>query len=195
MTLWRVRATVDDRPGYLSVLTASLALRSVNILSVQVHATEAGAVDEFLIDAPESLTADELVEAIRRGRGREPWVSRTDARGLIDEPTRALGAAAMVAADPGRLAQALCAILGPDCEVSRNRSTQDSRAGFTPTIMVLVDPSGGALVVRRDAPAFTPAEFARAQALVQVAAAGRPRDLPDRRWAIQSRGDDIGGTI
>jgi len=52
MALWRIRATVDDRPGYLSVLTASLALRSVNILTVQVHATEAGAVDEFLVDAP-----------------------------------------------------------------------------------------------------------------------------------------------
>ncbi len=194
MTLWRVRATVDDRPGYLSVLTASLALRSVNILSVQVHATEAGAVDEFLVDAPESLTADQLVEAIRRGRGREPWVSRADARGLIDEPTRALGAAAMVATDPGRLEQALATLLG-DCEVSRNPSAQDSRAGFTQTVMVLVDPSGGALMARRDAPAFTPAEFARAQALVQVAAASRHRDLPDRRWAIQSRGDEIGGTI
>ncbi|EWM65158.1 hypothetical protein MCBG_02291 [Micromonospora sp. M42] len=47
MALWRIRATVDDRPGYLSVLTASLALRGVNILSVQVHTTEAGAVDDF----------------------------------------------------------------------------------------------------------------------------------------------------
>jgi hypothetical protein len=176
MTLWRVRATVDDRPGYLSVLTASLALRSINILSVQVHATEAGAVDEFLIDAPESLTADQLVEAIRRGRGREPWVSRTDARGLIDEPTRALGAAALVAADPSRLEQALVTLLG-DCEVSRNRSAVDSRAGYTQTVMVLVDPSGGALVARRDAPAFTPAEFARAQALVQVAAGSRRSTL------------------
>ena len=52
MALWRIRATVDDRPGYLSVLTASLALRSVNILAVQVHTTEAGAVDDFLVDAP-----------------------------------------------------------------------------------------------------------------------------------------------
>jgi hypothetical protein len=176
MTLWRVRATVDDRPGYLSVLTASLALRSINILSVQVHATEAGAVDEFLIDAPESLTADQLVESIRRGRGREPWVSRADARGLIDEPTRALGAAALVAADPSRLEEALVALLG-DCEISRSRSAADSRAGFTQTVMVLADPAGGALVARRDAPAFTPAEFARAQALVQIAAVIRRSTL------------------
>ena len=56
MALWRVRATVDDRPGYLSVLTASLALRSVNILAVQVHTTEDGAVDDFLVDAPDQMT-------------------------------------------------------------------------------------------------------------------------------------------
>jgi hypothetical protein len=174
MTFWRVRATVDDRPGYLSVLTASLALRSINILTVQVHATEAGAVDEFLVDAPESLTAEQLIDAIRRGRGREPWVSRTDARGLIDEPTRALGAAALVAGDPSRLEQALATLLG-DCEVSRNRAAVDSRVGFTQTVMVLADPSGGSLVAHRDAPAFTPAEFARAQALVQVAAAASRR--------------------
>ena len=61
MALWRIRATVDDRPGYLSVLTASLALRSVNILAVQVHTTEGGAVDDFLVDAPD--TAHALLEA------------------------------------------------------------------------------------------------------------------------------------
>jgi hypothetical protein len=170
MTLWRVRVTVDDRPGYLAVLTASLALRSVNILAVQAHATEAGAVDEFLIDAPKSLTADELIEAIRRGRGRDPWVSRADARGLVDEPTRALGIAATVAADPRRLEQALATLLG-GCEITRGRGgTHHGRAGFTPTVMVLANPDGGTLVAHRDAPAFTPAEFARAQALVQVAA-------------------------
>jgi hypothetical protein len=185
MTLWRVRATVDDRPGYLAVLTASLALRSVNILTVQVHTTEVGAIDEFLIDAPESLTAEQLLDAIRRGRGREPWVSRTDARGLIDEPTRALGIAAMVAADPRRLEQALAALLG-DCEISRGPGAPDSRAGFTPTVMVLANPVGGALVVRREAPAFTPAEFARAQALVQVATA-----RPGTAWT--SAADSLDG--
>jgi hypothetical protein len=169
MTLWKVRATVDDRPGYLAVLTASLALKSVNILAVQVHTTEAGMVDEFLIDAPQSLSDDELVEAIRRGRGRDPWVCRTDARGLVDEPTRTLGIAATVAADPRRLEAALSALLG-GCEITHGGT--DSRPGLAGSVMVLADPAGGTLVARREEPAFTPAEFARAQALVQVAVAG-----------------------
>jgi hypothetical protein len=171
MALWRIRATVDDRPGYLAVLAASLALKSVNIMTVQVHTTESGAVDEFLVDAPETLTAEELIEAVGRGRGRDAWVSPSEARGLVDEPTRVLGIAAMVAADPGRLRYALTSLLGGG-EVSQVRAGADSRAGFTATVMVLADPAGGTLVVRREAPAFTPAEFARAQALVQVAAVG-----------------------
>jgi hypothetical protein len=168
MALWRIRATVDDRPGYLSVLTASLALRSVNILSVQVHATEGGAVDDFLVDAPDGLGEGDLVEAVRKGRGRDPWVCRADARGLVDEPTRVLGVAAMVAADPTRLAAGLTALLG-DCEVSRGTA---GVAGNSATVMVLTDPAGGTVVIRRAAPAFTPAEFARAHALVEVALAG-----------------------
>jgi hypothetical protein len=171
MGLWRIRATVDDRPGYLAVLTASLALKSVNILTVQVHTTEAGAVDEFLVDAPESLTSAELVEAVHRGRGRDTWVSRSDARGLIDEPTRVLGLAAMVAADPGELVHGLESLLG-DCEISRGRAGADTRVGFTAYVMVLMDPAGGTLLIRREGPSFTPAEFARAHALTQVAAAG-----------------------
>src|SRR5204862_5608726 len=87
VALWRIRATVDDRPGFLAVLAASLALRKVNILSVQVHATEAGAVDDFLVDAPEELTEMDLHAAVIKGRGRDPWIRRADADGLRDAPT------------------------------------------------------------------------------------------------------------
>ena len=172
MALWRIRATVDDRPGYLSVLTASLALRSVNILSVQVHATEAGSVDEFLVDAPDVIGYKQLVQAVDKGRGRDAWVSRTDARGLIDEPTRVLGIAASVAADPSHLDEGLVALLG-ECDVTR---VTDSPTAVSATVMALADPAGGTIIVRRDEPAFTPAEFARAHALVQVAAASRAVD-------------------
>ncbi|WP_374250537.1 GNAT family N-acetyltransferase [Micromonospora sp. R77] len=102
MALWRIRATVDDRPGYLSVLTASLALRGVNILSVQVHTTEAGAVDDFLVDAPDDLDEAGLLAAVERGRGRDCWVARSEARGLVDQPTRVLGLAAWLVRDPRR---------------------------------------------------------------------------------------------
>ncbi|MER7281279.1 ACT domain-containing protein [Dactylosporangium sp. NPDC000244] len=165
MALWRIRATVDDRPGFLSVLTASLALRKVNILSVQVHTTEAGAVDDFLVEAPDDLTAAALAEAVQRGRGRDPWIAPADVRGLIDEPTRVLALATKVLDGGCDLEEALAALLG-DCDISWRSS---GAGGFTATGMQLEDPAGGTLYVRRPAPEFTPAEYARAQALVELA--------------------------
>jgi len=168
MALWRMRATVADAPGYLALLTASLALRSVNIVSVQVHATEAGAVDEFLIEAPDELTEADLVAAAVRGRARDLWLCRADVRGLLDEPTRVLGLAARVAADPGALEAALVSLLG-DCEVTWRPDLSAGREGCTADTMTLADPAGGSLLLRRSAPAFTPAEYARAHALVHLA--------------------------
>jgi GNAT superfamily N-acetyltransferase len=169
MALWQIRATVDDRPGYLSVLTAGLALRSVNILAVQVHTTEAGAVDDFLVDAPDTMSEADLLAAVTRGRGRDAFVSRAEAQGLADQPTRALALAGRLVHDQDALGEALVTLL--DAGEVRWRPTTDARSGFEPGRMTLADPAGGAFEVLRPAPAFTPAEYARAQALVEVSAA------------------------
>ncbi|MEV7226232.1 GNAT family N-acetyltransferase [Polymorphospora sp. NPDC051019] len=168
MALWRIRATVDDRPGYLSVLAASLALRSVNILAVQVHTTEAGAVDDFLVDAPDTLDEADLLAAVERGRGRDAWVTRAEAQGLADQPTRALGLAARLVRDPECLGELLRSLLGATA-VTWRPTPGRARAGFTDTVLGLPDPAGGCYEIRRDAPVFTPAEYARAQALVELA--------------------------
>jgi hypothetical protein len=169
MTLWRIRATIDDRPGFLAVLAASLALRSVNIMSVQVHTTESGAVDDFLVDAPDALTAAELLDAVRRGRGRDPWVALADVRGLVDEPTRMLALAARVVAEHEALEEALGVLLGSGCEISWRADGGGQRDGYAASAMQLHDPSGGMLFIQRTEPAFTPAEYARAHALVGLA--------------------------
>src|ERR1700712_2582303 len=168
MALWRIRATVDDRPGYLSVLTASLALRSVNILAVQVHTTEAGAVDDFLVDTPDTMTESDLLGAGARGRGRGACVARAEAQGRADQPTRALALAARLTYDPDSLGEALVSLL--DAAEVRWRP-EPAGLGFDESRLTLTDPAGGSYEVLRAAPAFTPAEFARAQALVEVSGA------------------------
>ncbi|HEU4347133.1 MAG TPA: GNAT family N-acetyltransferase [Actinoplanes sp.] len=168
MALWRIRATVDDRPGYLSVLTASLALRSVNILAVQVHTTEGGAVDDFLVDAPNELSEADLLAAVTKGRGRDAFIVRAEAQGLADQPTRALALAGRLVHDPDSLGESLVALL--DADEVRWRPA-DTRSGLEPARMTLADPAGGAYEVLRRAPAFTPAEYARAQALVELSGA------------------------
>jgi GNAT superfamily N-acetyltransferase len=189
MTLWRVRATVDDRPGFLAVLTASLALKSVNILSVQVHGTEAGAVDDFLVDAPNDLTEDELLAAVGRGRGRDAWVRQTEAHHLVDPPTEVLSAATRIVRDPDDLSDALGGILL--ATVVRYAAPADSyRIGFADTRMQIPDPAGGTLLVERPAPPFTPAEYARARALVELA--GEVRRTAGVRWIVAlANGDEI----
>ncbi|MEU6023153.1 GNAT family N-acetyltransferase [Micromonospora sp. NPDC047134] len=171
MTLWRIRATVDDRPGYLSVLTASLALRGVNILTVQVHTTEQGAVDDFLVDAPDTLDETDLIAAVERGRGRDCWVARSEARGLVDQPTRVLGLATRLVRDPDATGEVLRALLGAD-EVSWR---PEARSGIDGTTMQLADPGGGSHHLGRVAPSFTPAEYARAQALLELGATAAGR--------------------
>src|SRR4051794_31562873 len=167
MALWRIRATVDDRPGYLSVLTASLALRSVNILAVQVHTTEAGAVDDFLVDAPDTMTEADLLGAVAKGRGRDAFVSRAEAQGLVDQPTRALALAGRLVHEPDSLAEALVALLDAT-EVRWRPEPLTGRPGYEAERMRLADPAGGSFEVLRRLPAFTPAEYARAQALVEL---------------------------
>ena len=170
MALWRIRATVDDRPGYLSVLTASLALKSVNILAVQVHTTEAGAVDDFLVDAPDALTEEDLLAAVGRGRGRNAFVCRAEAEGLADQPTRALALAGRLVHDPDALGEALVALLDAT-EVRWRPDPLPGRPGYDDARMMLADPAGGSYEVLRGRPSFTPAEYARARALVGVAGA------------------------
>ncbi|MFG1888225.1 GNAT family N-acetyltransferase [Micromonospora sp. NPDC049051] len=170
MTLWRIRATVDDRPGYLSVLTTSLALRGVNILAVQVHTTERGAVDDFLVDAPDTLDEAGLVAAVERGRGRDCWVARSEARGLADQPTRALALATRLVRDPDSTGEALRTLLGADA-VTWRPAPAGAGNGLADTLMRLDDPLGGSYALRRAVPGFTPAEYARAQALVELSAA------------------------
>ncbi len=170
MALWRLRTTVDDRPGFLAVLTASLALSKVNIVSVQVHGTEVGAVDDFLVDAPDALSEAELLAAVAKGRGRDAWVRRTEVNHLVDAPTEMAVAAARIVRDPDTLPAALESVLLA-ARVRRVEANAGVKAGFTADRMQIADPRGGALLIEREAPPFTPAEYARARALVDVAIA------------------------
>jgi len=166
MALWRVRTTVVDKPGFLAVLAASLALRSVNILSVSVHITEEGAVDDLVVDAPDGLTEPQLRAAVERGRGRDIWIAPAQPRSLVDAPTQALDLATYLVRDPAAVSTALAELLGASVE------WQPAAApGVAGTQMWVPAPGGGVWYAQRPAPTFTPAEYARAQALLAVAAA------------------------
>ncbi|PBC65371.1 GNAT family N-acetyltransferase [Streptomyces sp. Tue6028] len=182
--LWRMRTTVQDAPGSLAALCTALAGQRVDILSLQTHPLAKGTVDEFLLRAPADLDAAEITRAVSRAGGAGTWIERADAHDLVDAPTRVLGLATRTALDAAELPLALRQLLG--------RCTIRSLPGKSPvsgrveegapvegalegTVMRLRAPEGGVITVERPYLPFTPTEFARARALVELDARLGPR--------------------
>ncbi|MFH8976804.1 GNAT family N-acetyltransferase [Streptomyces sp. NPDC017890] len=180
--LWRMRTTVRDAPGSLAVLCAALADRRVDILSLQTHPLAEGTVDEFLLRAPGELTGAELAGVVSAAGGDHTWTERADAHDLVDAPTRILGLAARTALDAAELPLALRQLLGRCTIRSWPAAVGDGAADDVPpegaledTVLRLRAPEGGMISVERPYLPFTPAEFARARALVELDARLGPR--------------------
>jgi methylglyoxal synthase len=182
--LWTIRATVDDVPGRLAVLAASLARCAVNILSVQVHLTPDGPVDELLVAASPILSAADLAAATMDGGARTPHVTVADAHALVDAPTRAATLATRLVRTPNELPAVLTSLL-PGAEATWHAEPPADQK-LDPTQLWLTDPSGGGFLLSRPAAPFTPAECARAYAMVDVttAAIARPVAAPVEEWPM-----------
>ncbi|GAA2812535.1 GNAT family N-acetyltransferase [Streptomyces showdoensis] len=182
--LWRMRTTVRDAPGSLAALCAVLARHGVDILTLQTHPLADGTVDEFLLRAPAELQTNVLTRAVATAGGSDTWTERADAHDLVDTPTRVLGLATRTALDSAELPLALRQLLGrctlhsvPAVSLSGrpNGETAPVEGVLEETTMRLRDPNGGSLVIERPYLPFTPTEFARARALVELDARLGPR--------------------
>ncbi|MFG3016706.1 GNAT family N-acetyltransferase [Streptomyces cinerochromogenes] len=199
-TLWRMRTTVKDEPGSLAALCAALAGQRVDILSLQTHPLADGTVDEFLLRAPGALAAAGITRAVALAGGTATWIERADAHDLVDVPTRVLGLAARTALDASELPLALRQLLGrctirslPGAPAGGGRGPVPVPAGgvLEDTVMRLPAPEGGVLTVERPYLPFTPAEFARARALVELDGRLGPR-IPDGQDVLTlPEGNDI----
>ncbi|MFC1420994.1 GNAT family N-acetyltransferase [Streptacidiphilus cavernicola] len=176
--LWRIRATVPDAPGSLAGLCRALADLPVNIISMQAHPLADETVDEFVVQAPVGTAGPDITGAVVAAGGTEVWLERADAHDLVDVPTRILNLATRTALDAAELPLALRQLFGR-CSIRSlpGEIDEDDLDGST---LRLRDPSGGVLVVTRDQPPFTPTEFARARALIELDAQLGPR-VPDTR--------------
>ncbi|MFJ6851124.1 GNAT family N-acetyltransferase [Streptomyces sp. NPDC091271] len=182
--LWRMRTTVRDAPGALAALCIALARHRIDILTLQTHPLAEGTVDEFLLRAPATLPAQQLTREVSAAGGSATWIERADAHDLVDTPTRVLGLATRTALDAAELPLALRQLLGrctihslPALSIT-GRPTGESapvEGVLEETVMRLRDPSGGVITVERPYLPFTPTEFARARALVELDARLGPR--------------------
>ncbi|MEV7288472.1 GNAT family N-acetyltransferase [Streptomyces sp. NPDC093252] len=183
-TLWRMRTTVRDEPGALAALCTALAGHRVDILSLQTHPLGADTVDEFLLRSPGTLAATELTRAVALAGGSGTWIERADTHDLVDAPTRILSLATRTALDAAELPLALRQLLGR-CTI-RSLPARPTASGRSPervpvegaledTVMRLRAPEGGVITVERPYLPFTPTEFARARALVELDSRLGPR--------------------
>ncbi|MCT7354986.1 GNAT family N-acetyltransferase [Streptomyces sp. 15-116A] len=200
MVLWRMRTTVKDEPGSLAALCAALAERGVDILSLQTHPLGEGVVDEFLLRAPADLDGTGLTAAASGAGGWDTWIERADAHDLVDAPTRVLGLAARTAQDAAELPLALRQLLGrctirslPAAPAFGPRAPQGGpvEGALEDTVMRLRAPEGGVITVERPYLPFTPTEFARARALVELDARLGPRLPRGRDVLTLPEGSDI----
>ncbi|MFI5677612.1 GNAT family N-acetyltransferase [Streptomyces cellulosae] len=184
-TLWRMRTTVKDEPGSLAALCAALAGQRVDILSLQTHPLADGTVDEFLLRAPAELAGSGITREVALAGGSDTWIERADAHDLVDAPTRVLGLATRTALDAAELPLALRQLLGR-CTIRSLPAKPAAGGGRVPqdvpvegvledTVMRLRAPEGGVITVERPYLPFTPTEFARARALVELDARLGPR--------------------
>ncbi|MEK2478571.1 MULTISPECIES: GNAT family N-acetyltransferase [Streptomyces] len=187
--LWRLRTTVRDEPGSLAALSTALAALRVDILSLQTHPLSDGTVDEFLLRAPAGLAPAQLTRTVAGAGGAHSWLERADAHDLVDAPTRMLSLATRTALDSAELPLALRQLLGRCTihSVPARSLTGQPLAEEVPAEGVLEehtmkfrDPSGGSLTIERPQLPFTPTEFARVRALVELDARLGQR-VPPRR--------------
>jgi GNAT superfamily N-acetyltransferase len=153
-----------------------LAERAVGTVSGNGESAEE-TVDEFVLRAPGELESDGIAQLVADAGGSRTWVERADAHDLVDAPTRVLHLATRTALDSAELPLALRQLLGrctirtvPPTSPSHTAAAQDVRpeGSWRDTVLRLPDPAGGVLVIERPQLPFTPAEFARARALVEL---------------------------
>ncbi|GGU91345.1 hypothetical protein GCM10010211_67560 [Streptomyces albospinus] len=198
--LWRMRTTVRDEPGSLAALCTALAERQVDILSLQTHPLSEGTVDEFLLRAPAGLAPAELTRTVAGAGGAHSWLERADAHDLVDAPTRMLGLATRTALDSAELPLALRQLLGrctirsvPARSLTGQRLAEEVPAEgvLEDHTMKFRDPSGGSLTIERPQLPFTPTEFARVRALVELDSRLGQRVPPRREVLTLPEGNAI----
>lgn len=193
--LWRMRTTVRDEPGSLARLCTALARSGADIVSLQTHPLAHGTMDEFLLRTPAALEPGDLSRAVGEAGAGSTWIERADAHDLVDVPARVLNLAARTALDSAEMPLALRQLLGRCTVHSLPPGSGDmpvpAEGLLEETEMRLPDPSGGTFLIERPHLPFTPAEFARARALVELDARLGPRVPRGQDVLALSEGDDI----
>ncbi len=173
--LWRVRTTLDDRPGALAELTTACGSAGVNILGLHVFPGVDRVTDELVLRTPDEWDLADLADLVERSGGTRVSVLPCTEAALADQPTRYVLAARSILAEPAGF---------PDVVAHLFDAEADASGSDLGALMDAMDLQIRDVVVqlRRTAP-FTAAEHARGTALAElvadVLAATAPAAVPE----------------
>ncbi len=155
--LWRVRATLPDRPGALALLAQECGEAGVNILALQVFPGVARVTDELVLGLPAGWGVPQLRGLLERAGATSVVAAPCTEGALVDQPTRYVRAAREILAHPESFPDVVARLFDADVDVV---GVQDA------DVMDLVV-GDVAVQVRRAAP-FTATEHARGTALAEL---------------------------
>lgn len=158
--LYRVRTTLQDRPGALAELAARCGAAEVNILAMQIFPGIEGVTDELVLRVPESWGVPEIEHLLHQAGGSCVTVRGCTEAALVDQPTRFVQAARTVLAQPARFPEVVAGLFDAEAE-PLDAVESDSMDVMEMTVGDVV------VHVRRAAP-FTATEHVRGAAMAEL---------------------------
>jgi ribosomal protein S18 acetylase RimI-like enzyme len=169
--LWRVRATLPDRPGALAALARECGAAGVNIVGFQAFPDhDAQVTDELVLDAPDGWDAADISALVTRADGHQVIASPCTREALVDQPTRYVEACRAVLAQPSSFPDVVAHLFDADVQpVDESEDVMEMNVGDVQVQVRRVAPftavereRGAAIaalvgdVLERDRPAFAP---------------------------------------
>lgn len=164
--LWRVRASLPDRPGALAALAHECGKAEVNILGLQIFPGVQSVVDELVLRTPAAWIEADIAELVARSGGASASAVRCDEAALTDQPTRYVEAARAVLSRPSSFPSVVARLF--DAEPSAPEVSMDA-------MDLAVDEV--AVQIHRHAP-FTATEHARGAAMAGLVSDVLSREQP-----------------
>ena len=164
--LWRVRATLPDRPGALAALAQECGQAGVNIVGVQIFPDVEQVTDELVVRTPDDWEPTVLAGLVEGAGATGVVASPCTEDALIDQPTRYVAAARAVLAQPASFPDVVAHLF--DADVHPGDGAQDVMEMSVGDVQVQV---------RRVAP-FTAVERARGAAMADLVGDVLGRERP-----------------
>lgn len=187
--LWRVRASLPDRPGGLADLARECAERGVDIRAVQVFPGVDAVTDELVIETPEGWGVAEVALLVESAGWRHLAALPCTAEALTDQPARYVAAARRILERPQAFPEVVAQLFDAVSEPAPPGAPADQ------VLDALEVTVGDVQVQVRRAVPFTDVERARGVALADLvsdvlrrgaAAAAPPVAVGSRRIGVGS---------